>query len=387
MLLLHLALIVILSKLVSALAAKYKQPPVLGMLLLGLLLGPSGFHFIDSEIVLKSLAKLGVLILIFMVGLETDFGGMRRQGRASFLAALGGVIFPFGLGIGTALFFNYGLLEGFVIGTILTATSVSVTAMTLIDLGKLKTAEGTTILGAAILDDIFGILLISIILSLGGGQTNIWAVLGKIILFFFITTGIGIFAFPKLMRFSERLHVPHGAVAIALGLAFLYAWIAELGGIAYITGAYLAGLFLGRTTTQRRIIAGMETLGQSLFTAIFFVNIGLETELKGLSESYLFVLIFVLAAILGKVIGSGIGSWTSGFNRAQSLRVGIGMMPRGEVALVVASVGLSNQLIGQVEYSGTVVMAILTALLTPFLLKLAFGKKEIQDNPPGELHA
>jgi len=372
MILLHLAVIIILSKFAAALGDKFRQPPVLGMLLLGLILGPSGIGLIQADIVLKSLAKIGVIILLFMAGLQTDILQMRQVGKSSFLTASGGVLLPFLLGFGLSLGFGYNLIKGLIIGAILTATSVSVTVMTLMDMKRLKSNEGTVILGAAVLDDVIAIILLTFILGLAGSSSNFLLPLSKIVIFFFLSFTLGFFFFGRIMRLAERLHASHGVVAIALGMAFFYSWSAEYAGVAHITGAYIAGLLLGRTLMKRRILAGMETLGQSLFIAIFFVEVGLEAELRGLNGGYLFISLLIFAAILGKIIGSGLGGRISGLKPKGALRVGVGMLPRGEVALVIASLGITNNLIGQPELSGTVLMVVVTAILTPALLKLAF---------------
>ncbi len=372
MILLHLAVIITLSKFTTALGNRFKQPPVLGMLLLGLLLGPSGFGLIQADIVLKWLAKLGVIILLFMAGLQTDILQMRRVGRFSLITASGGVLLPFLFGFGLSLPFGYNLTKGLIIGAILTATSVSVTVMTLMDMKRLKSDEGTVILGAAVLDDVMAIILLTFILGLASSSPNFWLPLSKVVAFFLLAALLGFLLFGRIMRFAERLHASHGVVALALGIAFFYSWSAEYAGVAHITGAYIAGLLLGRTPMKRRILAGMETLGQSLFISIFFVEVGLEAELRGLNGGYLFIFLLIIAAILGKVAGAGLGGHLSGLGHKGALRVGVGMLPRGEVALVIASLGMSNHLIGQPELSGTVLMVVITAIMTPMLLKFTF---------------
>ncbi len=372
MVLLHLAVIITLSKFTTALGNRVKQPPVLGMLILGLILGPSGLGLIQADIVLKWLAKLGVIILLFMAGLQTDILQMRRVGKSSLITASGGVLIPFLLGVGLSLPFGYSLTKGLIIGAILTATSVSVTVMTLMDMKQLRSDEGTVILGAAVLDDLMAIILLTFILGLAGSQSNVWFPLGKIVGFFLLSVSLGFFLFTRIMRFAERLHASQGVVAIALSIAFFYSWSAEYAGVAHITGAYIAGLLLGRTVMKRRILAGMETLGQSLFIAIFFVEIGLEAQIRGLNKGYLFISSLIFVAILGKIIGCGLGGRISGLKSNQALRVGVGMLPRGEVALVIASLGIANNLIGLPELSGTVLMVVVTAILTPMLLKVAF---------------
>jgi len=373
--LLHLAIILIVAKYVSALSLKFKMPPVLGMILAGIILGPSGIDIVKTDIVIEWLAKLGVIMLLFSAGIETDLGQMKSQGKVSLLTASGGVLIPFALGIGTAIYFGKDIFTSTLIGTVLTATSVSVTVMTMIELKKLHSAEGTSILGAAIIDDVMGILLLTFVFGLHGGSGNITIAIVKIFAYFAGVFVFGFFLFKPILRYTKKLNVEAGVLAVALALCFFYAWAAEKAGIAEITGAYIAGLFIGQTRHKRTVREGIETLGQSFFIAMFFINIGLDTHLERLSGDPWFIILVIVFAIAGKTFGAGIGAKLGGFKWAQSLRTGIGMMPRGEVALIISSMALTRGIFTQTEFSTTVLLVVISAVITPPLLKLAFKEK------------
>ncbi len=374
--LLHLALILIISKYVAALSLKFKMPPVLGMILVGILLGPSMLDIVKTDVVIQWLSKLGVILLLFTAGLDTDIVQMRSQGKVSLLSAAGGVLVPFGLGFFTSRIFGLENFSSVLIGTVLTATSVSVTVMTLIELKKLHSPEGTTILGAAIIDDIIGILMLTFVFGLHGGEDKIYISFLKIIGYFIFSFSAGFFLFKPIIRFTKKLNVEAGVLTIALALCFFFAWAAEKAGIAEITGAYIAGLFIGQTRFKRTVNEGVETLGQSFFVAIFFINIGLETHLENITGNPMFIVLIIFFAITGKIIGSGIGAKFGGFSLKQASRIGVGMVPRGEVALIISAIALTKGIFTQTEYSTTVLIVIISAILTPPLLKLTFKEKE-----------
>ncbi len=374
--LLHLAIILIASKYVAALSLKFKMPPVLGMILLGIFLGPSFLDIVKTDIVIQWLSKLGVILLLFTAGLDTDINQMKSQGKVSLFAAAGGVVIPFVLGFYTSRFFGLDNFSSVLMGTVLTATSVSVTVMTLIDIKKLHSPEGTIILGAAIIDDIIGILMLTFVFGLHGGGESVYVSFLKIIAYFILSFLVGFFLLKPIIRFTKRLNVESGVLTVALALCFFFAWAAEKAGIAEITGAYIAGLFIGQTRFKRTVNEGVETLGQSFFVAIFFINIGLETHLEHISGNPFFIILIIVFAVAGKIIGAGTGARIGGFSVEQSSRIGIGMVPRGEVALIISAIALGKGIFTQTEYSTTVLIVIISAVLTPPLLKLAFKERD-----------
>lgn len=372
-----LAAIIIIAKIFSYLSIKIKQPPVLGMLLIGLVLGPSGFKLMGSEPVIKFFSDIGVIILLFLAGLETDVPAMKKSGKSSFLVAIGGVVFPFMLGVTAGRFFGYSMLSSLILGTILTATSVSVTVMTLIDMKKLRSVEGITIMGAAIIDDVLGILLLTFIFSFSSPTGNIWVSMGEIFGYLAAAILFGMFLIKPIVHFARKLKTEQAVLSVALAICFFYAWSAELVEIASITGAYLAGFFLGQTNAKTTIMEGVETLGQSIFVSVFFIHIGLETDLWGYEINFMFAAVFLAIAIFSKLIGSGAGAKLSGFSWLRSSAIGFGMIPRGEVGLIIANMAMAKGILGGAEFSATVFMVVITALITPFLLKMTLKEKGI----------
>lgn len=376
MLILEIASIIILSKLFSDLATRVKQPPVLGMLILGLLLGPSCFHIIEHNEVINIFSEIGVLILLFMVGLETDIN--RKQGRMAFVIALNGVILPFALGFLSGVIFQRNIAQSMILGAILTATSVSVTVMTLVDIGKLISPEGKLIVTAAIIDDVIGIIVLTIVLSLAGSNTSPFITIIKMVGFFGIAYLLGLI-FLYGFRWVERIQAREAVLATAFAMMLIYAYLADNLGVASITGAYIAGVVLRKTKYRKTILSGMDILGHSLFINFFFVDIGLRANLGMITKSYLFLIVLILFAIFGKIGGSYAGTTILRLKPKRGLRIGMGMIPRGEVALAISSMALSRGIINRGDFSSIVVMTIISALITPVLLKLSFREKR-----PGE---
>ncbi len=372
-LLAHIAIIIILAKLFSSLSARFKQPAVLGMLLVGMLIGPTGFDLIKTNIVLKVFSEIGVIILLFEAGLETEMELMKKAGKGSLLSAIFGVVIPFAFGFFISRLFHFSTKESLVVGVVLTATSVSVTVMTLMDMKKFRTVEGNTIMGAAIIDDVIGILLLTVVFSLFGSQNNsILKIFLSIVLYLIIALVFAYFFLKLIMRKARFSQDDEMELSIGLSLAFLYSWGAKIVGMATITGSYFSGLFIGMTKSKNKVLDGIKDLGQSLFVPIFFINIGLETNLREVGFNLWFAILFILAAVLGKILGGGIGARLSGFSLKRSLIIGTGLVPRGEVALVVANMALAEKIIGVDIFGVIVLMVVASALITPFLLKLTF---------------
>ncbi|OYD13637.1 hypothetical protein CH333_10730 [candidate division WOR-3 bacterium JGI_Cruoil_03_44_89] len=372
MILIQIALIIILSKVFSDFASRVRQPPVLGVLILGLLLGPSGFNIVAPNEVINTFSEIGVLILLFMVGLETDI--KPKEGKIASVIAINGVLLPFLFGFLVGLLFHRSLPESLILGTILTATSVSVTAMTLVDIGKLNLPEGKIIITAAIVDDVIGIIFLTVILCALGTTTSPTFAILKLIGFFVAAYLVGHLFF-LVFGWAERLKAREAILAIAFAMMLIYAFMAMNLGVAAITGAYIAGFMLRRTKYKKNILSGMDTIGHSIFISFFFVDIGLKTNLVTIGGNHLFLIAFILCAILGKLGGTFIGTRLMHLKPKRGLRVGIGMIPRGEVALAIASMALSRGLIRRGDFSSVVVMVIVLALITPILLKWSFRER------------
>ncbi|MCA9835927.1 MAG: cation:proton antiporter [Trueperaceae bacterium] len=389
-----LAIIVLGAKLSGFLIAKLNQPMVVGEITFGLLLGPTlinllnwplfSHHETTAEVV-HLLAELGVLFLMFLAGLETDLVAMRKVGIPATSSAVGGVVLPFfgGWLLGTLAGFPQN--EAIFVGTILTATSVSISAQTLMELGKLRTKEGTTILGAAVIDDVIGILMLSVVVAVfsNGGEapSPIWLVAVKMLVFFAIGLGLAPLM-RRILAFFADLPVSEPLLAGAIVIALIYGWSAEyLGGVAAITGSYLAGIILSQSVVKHELEEKTQVLVYSLLVPVFFVDIGLRANLReAFSGPYVWLGIgIVLVAIVGKIIGSGTGALITRFSFKESLRVGTGMISRGEVGLIVAGIGIERGVISPEIFSLMVLMVVVTTLVTPMLLRLSFGRESLQN--------
>lgn len=384
--LLVLAIVVIAAKGSGYLSTRLGQPAVLGELLVGLILGPTVLDMLHWPVfggshlgeTLNHLAHLGVLFLMFMAGLEVDLEAMMRAGRPAMLAGVMGVMASLALGMAVALPFGFDLQGALFMGLVLAATSVSISAQTLMELGVLRTRVGIALLGAAIVDDVLVILFLSLFVALAGGEgggvvTVLW-VLAKMAAFLGLALWLGARIIPRLGSLVDRLPISEGVMALAIVVTLLYAWTAEaLGGMAAITGAFLAGLLFARTPLRHHIEAGMHTLAYSWLVPVFFVSIGLEANALALGlEGLPFALIIVGVAVLSKVLGCGMGARLGGFSNSEALRLGVGMTSRGEVGLIVASVGLGSGLIGERIFAAVVIMVLATTLLTPIMLRALY---------------
>ena len=413
-----MAVVITAAKGAGALSRRLGQPAVFGELLAGILLGPTLLDvlhwpvFTDAEYLgrlTRDLAELGVIFLMFMAGLETDLGEMRKVGAAAFAGATGGVLLPFAGGTALGIAFGFPLYESIFIGTILTATSVSITAQTLLELGRLRSREGTTILGSAVIDDVMGIVILSVVVALhqaglasgtggpglaagapeaggtatgpggtGAGLFPILLIILRMAVFFAAGIAAGRWVLPTLLRRAARWPGTEPQFAMALVTGLLLAVAAEeLGGVAAITGSYLAGVMLTlHPDLKEALEERLSVLAYSFFVPIFFVNIGLEADLVDAlaASGPAFVLLILAVAVAGKIVGSGLGVRPFGFGWLESLRVGIGMVSRGEVALIVAGIGLQEGVISQAVFSVMVVMTLFTTLITPILLRWSFGR-------------
>ena len=319
---------------------------------------------------------------MFVAGLETDLRGMRKVGRVAFWAAAGGVLVPLVTGAAISVAFDIPLYWNAVfVGTILTATSVSISAQTLLEIGALRSREGSAILGAAVIDDVMGIVLLSLVVALakattGGVDLTGLGIVGmRVTGYFVIAIASGRLVSPAL-RLAASLGVSQGVLAGALVLCFVYAWAAEyVGAVAPITGAYIAGVLIAQTDFKRHIDAGIHPLTYTIFVPIFFISIGLLANGRDLGSHAPFTAVLVLVAVVGKVAGSGLAARACGFTGQESLRVGVGMISRGEVGLIVAGYGLANGIIDQQVFSASVIMVLATTMITPPLLRLVFPRR------------
>src|SRR5688500_5849562 len=386
--LLLLALVVAAAKAAGAAANRIGQPAVFGEILVGLILGPTLLDLLSWPVfagnaaltpLVADLAAIGVLLLMFVAGLETDLDEMRRVGPVAFWSALGGVVLPFFGGILTGAAFGLPVFwEGVFIGTILTATSVSISAQTLIELGALRTREGSTILGAAVIDDVMGIMVLSVVVgaaAAGAGGFDpgelAWLVV-RMTAFFAAAIAAGRL-FTPLFRWAAGLPISQGLLAAVLVVMFVYSWAAEyIGAVAAITGSYLTGVVVAQTPFRKEVDAGIHPLTYSMFVPIFFISIGLAANGRALGDRWLFSVVLIVVAIVTKALGCGLLARLTGFSTEESIRVGAGMISRGEVGLIVAGYGLTHAIIDRDVFSAAVVMVLVTTMVTPPLLRLTF---------------
>lgn len=384
--LLFVAIILLSTKIFSLLSQKVNMPQVVGALLVGVLLGPSCLNILHETDFLTKSAEIGVIFLMFLAGLDTDFDDLKATGKSSVIIAFVGVLIPLGSGFLTYYLFFHGqrpdtmiFLESAFVGIVLTATSVSITVEVLREMGKLKGKMGTSILGAAIIDDILGIIALTVITSFTVPGVDIMVVLLKILLFFVFIAVCGFFVF-RLFRKLEIVYGTKRRVAIyAVAFCLLLSYISEVYfGVADITGAYFAGLILCNVTETKSYIASkINITSYMFFTPIFFASIGIKTVITGMSqELILFTLALLIVAILSKIVGCGLGAKICGFSNMDSLAIGVGMISRGEVALIVAQKGEQAGLISPTLFPAIVLVVIVTTLITPILLKAVVYMKE-----------
>lgn len=383
-----IALILLSTKLLGLLTRKFQMPQVVGALLAGLVLGPAALNILHETDFIRQVSELGVIVLMFNAGLQTDISELKRTGKAAFVVALIGVLAPLGGGFVLARFFTresaadqITLLQNIFIGVILTATSVSISVETLKELGKLSTRVGNTILGAALIDDILGIIALTVITSLGGeggGGGDILLTLGKVLLFFVFTAVIGYLFYMFFSRWVKKHNKDLRRFnIIAFAFCLLMSYLAErFFGVADITGAFLAGLIISNTQRTPYIASRFEILSYMLLSPIFFASIGISVELPSMTTNIIiFTVLLLVIAVLSKIIGCGLGAKLCGYTTRESLQTGIGMISRGEVALIVASKGNAIGLMNSVFFGPTIVMVVITTVITPVLLKLAFRNK------------
>ncbi len=387
----QLAIIIIFAKLFGLIARKLHAPQVAGEIIAGLAIGPSLLGWVQGSSFLSGLSEIGVIMLMFNAGLGTDIKELKKSGVKATLIACAGVGIP--LVAGTVLFMCfYGFdkpgseefYRALYIGTILTATSVSITVQTLKELGKLQNFLGTTIMSAAIIDDVIGIIVVTFVIGFKNPSSSVLMVIGQTLAFFVFVLVFGI-AFHKVFKiFEKRYNHTRRIPIVGLALSFSLAYIAQrFFNVADITGAYIAGVILCSTKDSSYISRKMDINSYMLFGPVFFASIGLQTNIRTVDSSIiLFSLAFVLVGMLSKVIGCGGISRLLGFNGLDSLKIGCGMMTRGEVALIVAQRGLAVGLLEHSFFTSVILLIIVSSILTPVVLKAVYSRD--REGPSGE---
>lgn len=396
--LLALALILLSTKALGVLTERVNMPQIVGALLAGLLLGPAGFGLVKQSSLLDQLAELGVIFLMFNAGLETNLKELKKTGPAAFLIALAGVLLPLAGGAAAYAAF-YGadtqqkLLEAVFTGVVLTATSVSITVEALKELGKLDTPVGAAILGAAVIDDVLGILVLTVVSGFADPSTDIAAVFGKIALYLVFLPAVAFVVHFVFSKFDRSRGNSKRTAIYLLAFSLVMAYVTETYfGIADITGAYFAGMMVCNIEKTRTYVSDKVDIASYLFfSPVFFASIGLKTDLAGFSaELALFCAALLATAAATKVIGCGAAARLTGFSGRDALCIGIGMISRGEVALIVARKGQAAGVLDAGLFPAIVLMVIVTTLLPPLLLRHAFGTdghKDTRGSAPGQPQA
>jgi len=391
----ELAVILITVKLMGHLSVRIGQPSVFGKLLVGIILGPSLLNIIHPNALISELAEIGVILLMFLAGLETDLQEFKKNAFASTTVAIGGVVLPFIGGMVLALLFGFEATVAIYVGTLLVATSVSISVQTLRELGKLKTREGTTILGAAVLDDVLGIIVLSAVLGFtagssagAGGLADLVFLIVKIAIFFVIAVLLGYYVLPPLLKFFQQFQVSQTLLAFAVIVALLFAYMGELFGVAGIVGSYVCGLMLSLTPHRDEMTHKVETFSYPFFVPLFFVNIGLVANFREINPEVIwFSILLAVVAILGKVFGCAIGAKVAKFSTKSSFGIGAGMIARGEVGLIVAMIGIERGIINNDLFSAALIVVITSTLVTPPLIKLLMKNGEERDTAKSSVRA
>ncbi|MFQ6136428.1 MAG: cation:proton antiporter [Candidatus Hydrothermarchaeales archaeon] len=381
--LLAIAIVLAGAKIAGEIAKRAHQPSIIGEIVTGIILGGSMLNILEMDTALNLLSELGIILLLFLAGISIDVDRLKSVGSVVLVGSLFDIVFAFLLGYFIGLLFGFSQMTALFLGGILTATSVGITTRTLMDIGKLDTKAGMTILGVAVLDDIQGIFVLSILAGMATTGTtpplSEFVILILMVVGFFailLTIGPGIMGFMETVVNSMR--IDEAPFALTLVFLFSLAYVAEQIRLAHIVGAFAAGLVINMGTHYHEAIAEKFTpITYGFLAPFFFVGVGLKTDLSAiLHTGFLITIGIVLAAFVGKISGSTLGCSIMGYDKKDSFRVGFGMIPRAEVCLITATIGLEAGIISPELFSSVVVMVLVCALSAPVLVKWAFKGEE-----------
>jgi Kef-type K+ transport system membrane component KefB len=398
-LLVAIALVIAAAKAAGYLASRLRQPAVLGELLAGLILGPSLLHVFGhpyfeeahAAATLHELGEIGVIFLMFAAGLEIHLSDFLKTGRTAVFVGVLGVLVPIFMGAGATLLFGRDSSQAIFIGIVLGATSVSISAQTLLELGFLRSKEGLTLLGAAVVDDVLAIAILSafVAVELGGNGGALGLVWIAVRMFLFLAGAflLGLTLLPRFVNWARWLPISQPIVSTVVVVTLLFAWASEaLGGVAAITGAFIAGVGLSRSAVRDEIERGIRSLTYAFFVPIFLVGIGLNADVTALSTGDAgFAAVITVVAVVSKVLGAGLGARLGQMEWIEAGRIGVGMISRGEVGLIVAGVGTASGIIDTNVFTVVVVMVLLTTLVTPPVLRWTFRDKENERGRPSRV--
>lgn len=373
--LVQLVLILILTKIGAHLSNMLNFPSVIGELLVGVLAGPAVLHILTGTTFIQYFSEIGVIVLMFIAGLEGDLGLLMKYWRPALTVAILGVIFPTLTAAGLcAWMFDFPWTTSAFIGLILSATSVSISVQVLKEMGKMNTKEGAIILGAAVADDIICVILLGICVALFGNSASssqpMWLMISTKLLFFVLMLVLGKYFVPKFMSFFGKLNTNENYATAAVILCFGFAAIAVALGMSDVLGAYFAGIALSETKYKDILVQKIEPIGYAIFIPVFFVSIGLNISFKGLQHDILFISLLVVVAIIGKQLGGSLGARLFNLTWSEANIVGAGMISRGEMALVVTNVAFQASLIDQNHYTAMILVTVVTTVIAPIILKI-----------------
>lgn len=374
--LLDIGLIIIVVKIFTIITQKIKMPKVLGGLIAGIVLGPAMLNIVQNSTILEALSKFGIILIMFLAGMETSIKKFILNSNKYVIIATIGVIVPLILGTICSLIYVQDLKTNLFFGAVITATSVSITVETLIEMKKIKSSVGLAILGAGVVDDILGILFLTIIMNSGNLQVKTFSlIIIKIILFFGMAIIAGLLLFKVFEKIEQKDIKTEQMPTYSIAFALILAYIAEMLGVSGIIGAYIAGLVIGNTEKGRKVRKKLDLVVHTIFSPIFFASIGLNlTALNFSLPVWVFIIIFTAITIISKIIGNGLGAKICGYPKEKALQIGIGMATRGEVALIMANEAKKIYLINEEVFSIVIITVMLVTLITPVLLHYSFNK-------------
>lgn len=376
MFILQLVLILFATKIAGQISIRLGQPSVLGKIIAGIILGPALLGWVHDTELMAVFSQIGVLLLMFLAGLETNLKDLNENKKSAFFVAIGGIIAPIIMSYAVAMYYDFTVAESIFIGLLLSATSVSISVQVLREIGWLNSKEGSALLGAAVLDDIIVVILIAVAMSIfAGADTNLALLIGKKIIFFIIIILASKWIVPKFIQMFAKYKITEAVLSAGLIICFGFAYFAEAVGVAGIIGTFFAGIAIAQTKYGEQIEKQVQPIAYGIFVPFFFVSIGLSVTFAGIGDQIVFMIVFSIIAIVSKFIGSGIGARLTGFNTRSSMGIGAGMISRGEVALILAAMGLESGLLPQQYYTSMIIVIIITTLVTPPMLKGIFGTR------------
>ena len=379
-----LCLVLITTSLAGHFSRRIGVPAVIGQLLVGILIGPAVLGWVHNNAFMHTFSEIGVIILMFIAGLESDLGMLKKYFKPALAVAFSGVVFPVVLIYFFGKLFHFSFEQAIFLGVTFSATSVSISVEVLKELKRLKSKEGTTILGAAVIDDIISVIILSVLVSMfsnvakaqgGHHSSNLWMSFLLDALYFVMIFFLFEWIAPKMMRLGEHLKVASSVTLMSIVLCLGMAWLAEQVGLSDVVGAFFAGVAIAQTPYKQEVDSNIEPIGYAVFIPMFFVSIGLNMTFKGFFDDLIFIVSLTILALITKWLGCGLGAKVLGMNYDSMNIIGSGMVSRGEMALIIAQIGYEAHLLNSEYYSSVIFVIILTTLAAPFMLKAAIKRQ------------